>query len=331
MRARQLGKTGPSIKPLGIGCWAMVGVYGDAPEAEAVATIRRGLEIGVVLLDTADVYGNGSNERLVAKAIKGMRDKAIVGTKVGAHLDTPKFFSVLDGRPEYIKSACDASLQRLGVDVIDLYTLHRIDPRTPVEETVGAMGDLVRAGKVRHIGLSETTVDELRRAHAVFPLTALQSEYSLFSRDPEDGILQATRELGIAFVAYAPLGRGQLTGRVRSATDLGSEDRRKAFPRFSPENIARNAPLVAAVERIAGTKGCTPAQLALAWVLHQGDNVFAIAGSERRTYLEQNAAALDIVLDADDLAEIATAIPRESVAGGRMPENEPAMVGKAES
>ena len=331
MKKRTMGKDGPELAPLGLGCWAMIkGVYGQPEEKESIATIHRALDLGFTLLDTADVYDNGHNEEFVGKAIKGRRDQAFIGTKVGAVLSTESFFSELNGSPDYIKSACDDSLKRLGVDVIDIYTLHRADPKVPIEETVGSMADLVRAGKLRHIALSEVTSDQLRRAHAVHPITALQSEYSLFSRDPEGGALDVVRELGIAFVAFAPLGRGQLTGRVKSQTDLADEDRRKVFPRFTEENIRRNAILVEALEGIAAEKGCTMPQLALAWLLHQGEDIFPIPGAEKREYLEQNIAACDIALSDDELQRIDTAVPQGAAAGGRMPPTEPTLAGASD-
>ena len=331
MKNLTMGKNGPELAPLGLGCWAMVkGVYSNAPEDEAIATIQRALDLGFALLDTADVYDNGRNEELVGKAIKGRRDQAFIGTKVGAVLSTEQFFSELDGSPAYIKSACDESLIRLSVDVIDLYTLHRADPKTPIEETVGGMADLVKAGKVRHIALSEVSGDQLRRAHAVHPITVLQSEYSLFSRDPENSTLDLVRELGISFVAFAPLGRGQLTGRVKSTADLGDDDRRKVFPRFNEENIRRNAALVEALEGMASEKGCTTPQLALAWLLHQGEDIFPIPGAEKREYVEQNIAACDIALSDKELKRIDAAVPRGAVAGGRMPEGEPMVAGSAD-
>ncbi len=326
-----MGGDGPRLAPLGLGCWAMIkGIYGQTDEGEAIATIQRALDLGFALIDTADVYDNGRNEAMVGKALEGRRDKAFVNTKVGAVLNTPEFFSELNGRPEYIGAACDRSLRRLGIDTIDLYTLHRVDPKVPIEETVGGMADLVRAGKVRFLALSEASGDQLRRAHAVHPITALQNEYSLFSRDPETAMLEAVRELGIALVAFAPLGRGQLTGRVKSIADLDDEDRRKAFPRFSVENIRRNAALVERLEDIAAGKGCTTAQLALAWLLRQGDDIFPIPGAEKREYLEQNIAACDIALSDDDLARIDAATLRGAAAGGRMPEGEPTLASSSD-
>ena len=331
MEKRVMGRDGPQLAPLGLGCWAMIkGVYGQADEGEAIATIQRALDLGFALIDTADVYDDGRNEVMVGKALEGRRDKAFVNTKVGAVLNTPVFFGELNGRPEYVGAACDESLRRLGIDTIDLYTLHRVDPKVPIEETVGGMADLVRAGKVRFLALSEASGDQLRRAHAVHPITALQNEYSLFSRDPEAAMLGAIRELGVALVAFAPLGRGQLTGRVKSVADLDDEDRRKAFPRFNAENIRRNAALVERLEDIAAERGCTTAQLALAWLLHQGDDIFPIPGAEKRDYLEQNVAACDIALSDDDLARIDAAAPLGAAAGGRMPEGEPMLASSSD-
>ena len=331
MEKRVMGRDGPQLAPLGLGCWAMIkGVYGQADEGEAIATIQRALDLGFALIDTADVYDDGRNEAMVGKALEGRRDKAFVNTKVGAVLNTPVFFGELNGRPEYVGAACDESLRRLGIDTIDLYTLHRVDPKVPIEETVGGMADLVRAGKVRFLALSEASGDQLRRAHAVHPITALQNEYSLFSRDPEAAMLGAIRELGVALVAFAPLGRGQLTGRVKSVADLDDEDRRKAFPRFNAENIRRNAALVERLEDIAAERGCTTAQLALAWLLHQGDDIFPIPGAEKRGYLEQNVAACDIALSDDDLARIDAAAPRGAASGSRMPEGEPMLASSSD-
>jgi len=331
MEKRVMGRDGPQLAPLGLGCWAMIkGVYGQADEDEAIATIQRALDLGFALIDTADVYDDGRNEAMVGKALEGRRDKAFVNTKVGAVLNTPVFFGELNGRPEYVGAACDESLRRLGIDTIDLYTLHRVDPKVPIEETVGGMADLVRAGKVRFLALSEASGDQLRRAHAVHPITALQNEYSLFSRDPEAAMLGAIRELGVALVAFAPLGRGQLTGRVKSVADLDDEDRRKAFPRFNAENIRRNAALVERLEDIAAERGCTTAQLALAWLLHQGDDVFPIPGAEKRDYLEQNVAACDIALSDDDLARVDAAAPPGAASGSRMPEGEPMLASSSD-
>jgi len=319
MTMRRLGKKGPEVMPLGLGCWAMVGAYGEVNEAQSIATIHRALEIGYTMLDTADVYGIGENEKLIQRATKDRRDKAFIATKVGAVLDAPKFFTEFDGSAAYIRKACEASLKRLGTDHIDLYHLHRTDPETPIEETAGAMGELVKEGKVRFIGLSEATPDEMRRAHGVHPLTSLQTEYSLFSREPEGELLDTVAELGLTFIPFAPLGRGVLTGRVKSADDLGPDDRRTAFPRFSADNLERNRPLVEALEALASDKGCTAAQLALAWLLHQGDNIIPIPGAEKVEYVELNMAAADTALDASDLQRLSDAVPVGAAAGSRSP------------
>ena len=319
MRLRRLGRDGPEIMPLGLGCWAMVGAYGEVSEAQSITAIHRALEIGNTMLDTADVYGNGENEALVGRATHDRRESAFIATKVGAVLEAPKFFTEFDGSPAYIRRACEDSLRRLGTDRIDLYLLHRVDPATPIEETVGAMGNLVAAGKVRFVGVSEASPDEMRRAHGTYPLTALQTEYSLFSRDPEGEILDTVRELGLAFIPYAPLGRGVLTGRVKSDGDIGPDDRRRAFPRFDADNLNRNRPLVEAVEALAAEKGCTLAQLSLAWLLHQGDDIIPIPGAEKVEYVELNMAAADIVLDDTDLGRLADAVPVGAAAGSRMP------------
>jgi aryl-alcohol dehydrogenase-like predicted oxidoreductase len=285
--------------------------YGAADEGEAIATIHRALELGVTLLDTADAYGPHTNERLVGKAIAGRRDEVVLATKFGLVRDPENSRARgLNGTPDYVRSSCEGSLERLGVDHIDLYYLHRVDPATPIEETVGAMAGLVQDGKVRHIGLSEAGPETLRRASAVHPIAALQTEYSLWSRDPEDEILPTARELGIGFVAYSPLGRGFLSGRIQSPEDLGPDDFRRFSPRFQGANFQRNLELVRAVQEIAADKGCTPSQLALAWVLAQGDDIVPIPGTKRRAYLEENMAALDVELTPEDLARIEAAVPR---------------------
>jgi aryl-alcohol dehydrogenase-like predicted oxidoreductase len=290
---------GLEVSEQGLGCMGMSAWYGQTDEDESVKTIHRAIELGVTFLDTADIYGgNGENEKLVGKAIAGRRDEVVLATKFGNVLDsTPRR---IDGRPEYVREAIDASLRRLGVDHVDLYYQHRVDADTPIEETVGAMAELVAAGKVKHLGLSEASPETIRRAHAVHPITALQSEYSLWSRDPEQGALDTTRELGIGFVAYSPLGRGFLAGRFSGPDDLDDGDFRKGHPRFSGENLERNQQLAERVREIAEEKGVTPAQLALAWVLSRGDDVVPIPGTKRRTYLEQNAAASDVELTEDD-------------------------------
>jgi aryl-alcohol dehydrogenase-like predicted oxidoreductase len=311
MQSLQLGTTGPTVSPLGLGCMGMSEFYGAADEGEAIATIHRALELGVTLLDTADAYGPHTNERLVGKAIAGRRDEVVLATKFGLVRDPENSRARgLNGTPDYVRSSCEGSLERLGVDHIDLYYLHRVDPATPIEETVGAMAGLVQDGKVRHIGLSEAGPETLRRASAVHPIAALQTEYSLWSRDPEDEILPTARELGIGFVAYSPLGRGFLSGQIQSPEDLGPDDFRRFSPRFQGENFQRNLELVRAVQEIAADKGCTPSQLALAWVLAQGDDIVPIPGTKRRGYLEENMAALDVELTPGDLERIEAAVPR---------------------
>jgi aryl-alcohol dehydrogenase-like predicted oxidoreductase len=307
------------VSPLGLGCMGMSEFYGTTDEGEAIATIHRALELGITFLDTADMYGRGANEELVGKAIRGRRDDVVLATKFGNVRNDDGTRSVR-GDPAYVRQACEASLRRLGVDHVDLYYQHRVDFGTPIEETVGAMAGLVDAGKVRFLGLSEASPETLRRAHAVHPVSALQTEYSLWTRDAEDGPLPACRELGVGFVAYSPLGRGFLTGRIRSPEDLEEDDFRRRNPRFQGENFQRNLDLVARVEEIAARKGCTPAQLALAWVLARGDDVVPIPGTKRRRYLEDNAGAVDVELTEDDLARIEEAFPRGATAGERYPD-----------
>ena len=293
-----------TVSDQGLGCMGMSAWYGEVDEDEAVATIHRAFELGIRFLDTADVYGNGHNEQLVGRAIAGRRDEVVLATKFGnrRHEDGRR---TIDGSPDYVRSAIDASLERLGVDHVDLYYQHRVDADTPIEETVGAMAELVEAGKVRHIGLSEAGADTIRRAHAVHPIAALQSEYSLWTRDPEqNGVLETCRELGIGFVAYAPLGRGFLAGRFDSPDDLDEGDFRRSHPRFSGDNLEHNRELAATVKQLAAAKDVTPAQLALAWVLSRGDDVVPIPGTKRRTYLEQNAAASQVELSDDDLQRL---------------------------
>ncbi|TMM03234.1 MAG: aldo/keto reductase [Actinobacteria bacterium] len=304
MEQRRLGSQGLIVSAQGLGCMGMSEFYGHADEAESIGTIHRALEIGITFLDTADMYGHGANERLVGRAISGQRERAVLATKFGIVRGEDPNERAISGRPEYVREACEHSLRRLGVDTIDLYYQHRVDPEVPIEETVGAMGELVAAGKVRYLGLSEAAPETIRRAHAVHPITALQSELSLWTRDPLDDVLPTCRELGIGFVAYSPLGRGFLTGHFRSAGDFGPGDFRAHHPRFTGENFQRNLAIVERVERVAEAKGITPGQLALAWVHAQGDDVVPIPGTRRRERLEENAAAAEIELTAAELAEL---------------------------
>jgi len=318
METRGLGSRGLEVSAVGLGCMGMSEFYGATDEDEAVATIHRALELGVTLIDTADIYGPFTNERLVGRAIAGRRDEVVLATKFGNVRREDGSWVGIDGRPDYVHSACDASLKRLGVEHIDLYYQHRVDKKVPIEETVGAMAELVQAGKVRHIGLSEASPETIRRAHAVHPITALQTEYSLWSRDPEERLLPTVRELGIGFVAYAPIGRGFLSGRFRSPDDVSDEgDFRSRHPRFQGDNFRRNRELVVRLEALAAEKGVTPAQLALAWVLHQGNDIVPIPGTKHRTYLQENVAAVEIELSEEDLARIDEAAPRGVTAGDR--------------
>ena len=315
-----LGLQGLEVSRQGLGCMGMSEFYGTSDEGEAIATIHRALELGVTFLDTADMYGVGANERLVGKAIADRRDRVVLATKFGNVRAPDGTWLGRSGKPDYVHSACDASLERLGIDTIDLYYQHRVDPDTPIEDTVGAMKELVDAGKVRYLGLSEAAPETIRRAHAVHPITALQTEYSLWTRDPEDQILPTVRELGIGFVAYSPLGRGFLSGRFRSPDDLPEDDFRRRNPRFQPGNFERNLELVERVEQIAAEKGVTPSQLALAWVQAQGDDIVPIPGTKRRRYLEENAAAAAIELTDDELARLDEVFPAGVTAGERYPD-----------
>jgi aryl-alcohol dehydrogenase-like predicted oxidoreductase len=324
MQTRTLGTNGPTVSALGLGCMGMSDFYGSRDDAESIATIHRTLDLGVNLLDTSDVYGPYTNEELVGRAIAGRRDEVVLATKFGVMRDpADPAYRALNGRPEYVRQACDASLKRLGVDHVDLYYQHRMDPETPIEDTVAALAGLVAAGKVRHIGLSEAGPQTLRRAAAVHPIAALQTEYSLWTRDPEADILPTCRELGIGFVAYSPLGRGFLTGAIRSVDDFDEDDFRRTNPRFQGENFQRNLDLVAKVQELAAAKDVTPAQLALAWVLARGEDIVPIPGTRHRARLEENAGALDVELTPDEVREIADALP--AAAGMRYPE--PAMQG----
>jgi aryl-alcohol dehydrogenase-like predicted oxidoreductase len=318
---RNLGSEGLIVSELGLGCMGMSEFYGTGDEEESIATIHRAIELGITFLDTADMYGPFTNEKLVSKAIADRRNEVVLATKFGNVRGEDGSFHGVSGEPDYVKKACDASLERLGVDHIDLYYQHRVDPETPIEETVGAMKELVEAGKVRYLGLSEAAPETIRKAHAVHPISALQSEYSLFTREVEDEILPTVRELDIGFVPYSPLGRGFLTGRWRSVDDMPEDDTRSArFPRFAEENFKKNLELADRVREVAEGKGITPGQLALAWLLAQGDDIVPIPGTKRREYLEDNAGAAGVTLTADDLTRIEEAMPRGSAAGERYSE-----------
>jgi aryl-alcohol dehydrogenase-like predicted oxidoreductase len=322
METRPLGTQGITASQMGLGCMGMSEFYGATDDAESLNVLQRAIELGITFWDTADIYGPCANEELIGKALKGNRDKITLATKFGIRRD-PKDPTVrgFSGKAAYVQSACEASLKRLDVDVIDLYYLHRIDPETPVEETVAAMGELVKQGKVRAIGLSEVCAETLQKAHKIFPISAVQSEYSLWTRDPEDGILEACKDLGVGFVAYSPLGRGFLTGQYKQFEDLAQDDFRRHNPRFQGENFNKNLELVKKIEEIAKAKGCTASQLALAWVMAQGQNVFAIPGTKRIKYLEENLGAIDVKLTTDDLMVIDGVFPKDAAAGTRYAEN----------
>ena len=318
MRTRRLGKGGLEVSELGLGCMGMSEFYGPRDDEESIATVQMALDQGVTLLDTADMYGPFHNERLVGRAIQGRREQVVLATKFGNQRQEDGSFLGINGRPEYVRAACDASLERLGVDHIDLYYQHRVDPKVPIEETVGAMSQLVEAGKVLHLGLSEAAPATIRRAHAVHPIAALQTEYSLFSREPEAEILPTVRELGIGFVAYSPLGRGMLTGRYRDPGKLQPGDfRNTRYPRFSAANLEHNLRLVDRIEEIAREKGATPGQVAIAWVLHQGEDIVPIPGTKRRRYLAENLDAAELQLDQETLALLSEVASPEAVQGDR--------------
>lgn len=328
MHTRELGKSGLSVSALGLGCMGMSDFYGPSDEAKSLETLHCSIEIGITFWDTSDMYGLGHNEQLVGRALRGRRDRVTLATKFGVLRDADGSFIGFDGSPEYVRKACDASLQRLDVDHIDLYYQHRVDPNVPIEDTVGAMAELVRQGKVRHLGLSEAAAGTVRRAVAIHPIAALQTEYSLWTRDIEDEILPTCRELGVGLVAYSPLGRGFLTGKIQTLDDLDAGDWRRSNPRFQGENLEKNLALAERIRQIAAAKGCTPAQLALAWLLAQGRDVVPIPGTRSIQRLEENAGATRVALSADDLKEIEEALPPSLVAGLRYPEASMASVNR---